>query len=71
MVLGTAANRSPTLACPLIIHPWPRPVRFAPSGPEIGRADFRGIRAEIHDVAVGPEHARVIEPGHFCLNCWM
>lgn len=58
-------------------HPWLKPVRFAPplrpvSGnrPEIGQMDFFHIDGdEVHEVAVGPVHAGVIEPGHFRFQC--
>lgn len=49
-------------------HPWLKPVRF-PTG-DIGRADFFGMAGpEAHEVAVGPVHAGVIEPGHFRFQC--
>jgi Ni,Fe-hydrogenase III large subunit len=61
-------------------HPWPKPVRFqkpyrAPGGAEpvaatIGVADFFRVGgSEIHEVAVGPVHAGIIEPGHFRFQC--
>ena len=51
-------------------HPWLKPVRFPARGPAIGAADFyRVCGEEIHEVAVGPVHAGVIEPGHFRFNC--
>jgi Ni,Fe-hydrogenase III large subunit len=51
-------------------HPWLKPVRFPPAGPTIGKADFFTVAgAEIHEVAVGPVHAGIIEPGHFRFNC--
>ena len=61
-------------------HPWPKPVRFqkpyrAPGGAEpapatIGVLDFFRVGgSEIHEVAVGPVHAGVIEPGHFRFQC--
>ena len=51
-------------------HPWLKPVRFPPGGPKIGSADFFKVAGEeIHEVAVGPVHAGVIEPGHFRFNC--
>ncbi len=65
-------------------HPWLKPVRFHRSwragrdawgrDPEIdplpGVADFFRIRGEeSHEVAVGPVHAGVIEPGHFRFQC--
>jgi Ni,Fe-hydrogenase III large subunit len=46
-------------------HPWPKPVRQTE-----GRTDhFRVEGDEIHEVAVGPVHAGVIEPGHFRFQC--
>jgi Ni,Fe-hydrogenase III large subunit len=55
------------------------PARTVPgAGPEdpghapplIGDADFFQVAgAEIHEVAVGPVHAGVIEPGHFRFQC--
>jgi len=51
-------------------HPWLKPVRFPPGGPVIGEIDyFKVSGSEIHEVAVGPVHAGVIEPGHFRFNC--
>jgi Ni,Fe-hydrogenase III large subunit len=51
-------------------HPWLKPVRFPLGGPTIGKADFFAVSGEeIHQVAVGPVHAGVIEPGHFRFNC--
>ena len=35
-----------------------------------GRYDYYSVSGdEIHEVAVGPVHAGVIEPGHFRFNC--
>jgi Ni,Fe-hydrogenase III large subunit len=64
-------------------HPWLKPIRFQP--PRAPRADVwgrpQGSRAcgvtdffqmageEVHEVAVGPVHAGVIEPGHFRFQC--
>ncbi|MFH1023307.1 MAG: hydrogenase [Planctomycetota bacterium] len=59
-------------------HPWPKPVCFAP--PRRGSTPtepilpgvtdyFRVEGEEIHEVAVGPVHAGVIEPGHFRFQC--
>jgi Ni,Fe-hydrogenase III large subunit len=49
-------------------HPWLKPVRF-PAGP-IGVTDYYQVAGdEIHEVAVGPVHAGVIEPGHFRFQC--
>jgi Ni,Fe-hydrogenase III large subunit len=44
-------------------HPWRKPVR-AP-----GRAFFAVEGEEVHEVAVGPVHAGIIEPGHFRFQC--
>jgi Ni,Fe-hydrogenase III large subunit len=50
-------------------HPWLKPVRRtagnAPATGEFFRVDGR----EVHEVAVGPVHAGVIEPGHFRFQC--
>jgi len=52
-------------------HPWLKPVRKsnangnAPANGEFFRVDGR----EIHEVAVGPVHAGIIEPGHFRFQC--
>jgi len=64
-------------------HPWLKPVRYRrswtgrdawnrPSGqpilPAVG--DFYRVEGEqVHEVAVGPVHAGVIEPGHFRFQC--
>ncbi len=63
-------------------HPWFKPVRFHASyrpghdawgpgeAPVAGVTDFYRIEGEeIHEVAVGPVHAGVIEPGHFRFQC--
>lgn len=63
-------------------HPWLKPIRFhAPyrgqgaedrpgAGPEIGATDFFRMEGEeVHEVAVGPVHAGIIEPGHFRFQC--
>lgn len=65
-------------------HPWLKPVRFhasyrpgqdawgRPAGEEPipGVTDFFRVEGEeIHEVAVGPVHAGVIEPGHFRFQC--
>jgi Ni,Fe-hydrogenase III large subunit len=62
-------------------HPWLKPIRFHKTynkiedrnnTPEtmIGLTDFFRLEgAEIHDVAVGPVHAGIIEPGHFRFEC--
>ena len=47
-------------------HPWLKPVRLV-------QADkvsfFQETGEEIHEVAVGPIHAGIIEPGHFRFQC--
>ena len=65
-------------------HPWLKPIRFHRAyrtghdawGREAGTAilpcvtDFFRVEGdEIHEVAVGPVHAGVIEPGHFRFQC--
>jgi len=64
-------------------HPWLKPIRFhAPyargnnvlthpgQGPLCGVTDFFRVEGEeVHEVAVGPVHAGVIEPGHFRFQC--
>lgn len=50
-------------------HPWLKPVRF-PSSHVAGVTDFFTMAGEeVHEVAVGPVHAGVIEPGHFRFQC--
>ena len=50
-------------------HPWLKAVRRAgEAGP--GVIDFFRVEGpEIHEVAVGPVHAGIIEPGHFRFQC--
>ena len=64
-------------------HPWFKPVRYCrswtgrdawgrapdqPILPAVG--DFYRVNGEqVHEVAVGPVHAGVIEPGHFRFQC--
>lgn len=52
-------------------HPWLKPVRFSGvGGPEIGNMPFFRVNGdEVHEVAVGPIHAGVIESGHFRFQC--
>ena len=65
-------------------HPWLKPLRFEPPqrpGPDaFGRAapgatlpgeyPFFAVEGEeVHEVAVGPVHAGIIEPGHFRFQC--
>ncbi|MBI3565031.1 MAG: NADH-quinone oxidoreductase subunit C [Elusimicrobia bacterium] len=47
-------------------HPWLKPVRRAPAETAVF---FREEGEEVHEVAVGPIHAGVIEPGHFRFQC--
>ncbi len=52
-------------------HPWLKPVRepnAAGNAPANGEF-FRVHGREVHEVAVGPVHAGVIEPGHFRFQC--
>lgn len=50
-------------------HPWLKPVRRDHgAGPAV--ADFFRVEgSEVHEVAVGPVHAGIIEPGHFRFQC--
>jgi len=65
-------------------HPWLKPVRFepplVPGVDPFGRRSnpktipgaypfFRVEGEEVHEVAVGPVHAGIIEPGHFRFQC--
>jgi Ni,Fe-hydrogenase III large subunit/Ni,Fe-hydrogenase III component G len=65
-------------------HPWFKPVRYHRSyrpghdawgrtdsdPPRVGVTDFYRVEgAEVHEVAVGPVHAGIIEPGHFRFQC--
>ncbi|MBW2367534.1 MAG: NADH-quinone oxidoreductase subunit C [Deltaproteobacteria bacterium] len=64
-------------------HPWLKMVRYHPNYrnvPDVfgnnydedipGNYDYYAVEGEeIHEVAVGPVHAGVIEPGHFRFNC--
>ena len=63
-------------------HPWLKPIRFhapyrscsvcdtAEEAPAIGITDFFRVEGEeVHEVAVGPVHAGIIEPGHFRFQC--
>ncbi len=57
-------------------HPWLKPVRFHARPRRGSRADPAGVTdffrvegEEVHEVAVGPVHAGVIEPGHFRFQC--
>ncbi len=65
-------------------HPWLKPLRFEPPRRAVadafGRRDpaatppgeypfFTVEGEEVHEVAVGPVHAGIIEPGHFRFQC--
>ena len=65
-------------------HPWLKPVRYHASfraghdawgrregrTPLMGVTDFYQVNGqEVHEVAVGPVHAGIIEPGHFRFQC--
>ncbi len=52
-------------------HPWLKPLRFIhPKDNPAGITQFFGMSGEqAHEVAVGPVHAGVIEPGHFRFLC--
>lgn len=58
-------------------HPWLKPVRFtefayAGKGKEKNKSgmEFFSMQGdEVHEVAVGPIHAGIIEPGHFRFQC--
>lgn len=64
-------------------HPWLKMVRYHPNCRDVpdvfgnnyhedipGNYDYYAVEGEeIHEVAVGPVHAGVIEPGHFRFNC--
>lgn len=50
-------------------HPWLKPVRRTDgNAPAVGEF-FKVGGSEVHEVAVGPVHAGIIEPGHFRFQC--
>ncbi|MSP92515.1 MAG: hydrogenase [Myxococcales bacterium] len=61
-------------------HPWLKPVRYPPQPrPVVGAVAAGGVGSGafyeiegpgVHEVAVGPVHAGVIESGHFRFQCW-
>jgi Ni,Fe-hydrogenase III large subunit len=53
-------------------HPWLRPTRAADDWRKNGEPyEFYAVQGdEVHEVAVGPVHAGVIEPGHFRFQCY-
>jgi Ni,Fe-hydrogenase III large subunit len=61
-------------------HPWLKPIRSRPpwdgdaeakpqANVQTGPDFFRVEGEEVHEVAVGPVHAGIIEPGHFRFQC--
>jgi Ni,Fe-hydrogenase III large subunit len=50
-------------------HPWLKPVRRSNGNAPANAEFFRVGGGEIHEVAVGPIHAGIIEPGHFRFQC--
>jgi Ni,Fe-hydrogenase III large subunit len=50
-------------------HPWLKPVRRINGNAPANAEFFRVDGGEVHEVAVGPIHAGVIEPGHFRFQC--
>jgi len=50
-------------------HPWLKPVRRTDGLAPVNGEFFRVEGPEVHEVAVGPVHAGVIEPGHFRFQC--
>jgi len=65
-------------------HPWLKPIRFhAPARSSLsasgktrqrplpGQTSYFAVQGpQVHEVAVGPVHAGVIEPGHFRFQCF-
>src|SRR5271157_5845740 len=50
-------------------HPWLKPVRAGAGAAPASGEFFRVEGCEVHEVAVGPVHAGIIEPGHFRFQC--
>jgi Ni,Fe-hydrogenase III large subunit len=50
-------------------HPWLKPVRKSHGDAPANGEFFRVEGREVHEVAVGPVHAGIIEPGHFRFQC--
>jgi len=50
-------------------HPWLKPVRRTGDRAPVHAPFFRVAGSEMHEVAVGPVHAGIIEPGHFRFQC--
>lgn len=52
-------------------HNWLKPVRQSPDATSSSPYDFYKVQgAQVHEVAVGPVHAGIIEPGHFRFQCY-
>ena len=51
-------------------HPWLKPVRRIPDGSAAPYPFYRVEGGQVHEVAVGPVHAGIIEPGHFRFQCY-
>ena len=55
-------------------HPWLKFVRRTPDAEGDGESAaypfYRVDGGEVHEVAVGPVHAGIIEPGHFRFQCY-
>lgn len=68
-IRSTAADSRPWLrhAAWPAYHPLRDPVRTQPSGvPDVDRYEFVQVEGDgVHEIAVGPVHAGIIEPGHF------
>ena len=51
-------------------HPNAKPLRFPGKEQTVGEMDYFTMQGDaVHEVAVGPVHAGVIEPGHFRFQC--
>jgi Ni,Fe-hydrogenase III large subunit len=50
-------------------HPWLKPLRRSTGEAPQQGPFFRVEGREVHEVAVGPVHAGIIEPGHFRFQC--
>lgn len=50
-------------------HPWLKPVRRTDGTAPANGPFFKVAGREVHEVAVGPVHAGIIEPGHFRFQC--
>lgn len=50
-------------------HPWLKPVRRAQGNAPRQAPFFHLNGPDVHEVAVGPVHAGIIEPGHFRFQC--